>query len=305
MAQVLSTDSVAPPDRLDYWREIICAVYVKLDAEPMSRSSFSGSVSWSSWGETTISRVASTGQTVTRSVDSASNDCLLSVQLRGTGAVTQAKRTAVLERGDFALYSAAEPYQLAFEGDFDQLVVQFPRDALIARNVHIESAVARATQGSTGLGAVITSFVQSMAEHQDDITLDQRAQLGTRLVDFAAMAFSDLSPETPVREFNRQRILTYVNRNLHDPALSVSSVARAFGVSTRTVQKLFASDELHLGARIRQARLELSREALRDPQRTHHTIAHIASNAGFAGPTQFARAFRSTYGFSPTEYRTG
>jgi AraC-like DNA-binding protein len=304
MSQVLTTDSVSPRDRLDYWREIICAVYVKLDAEPArGGGGFSGSVAWSPWGQTTISRVVAEAQVVTRQLDSGSNDCLLSLQLRGTGAVTQAARTAVLHPGDFALYDATQPYQLTFEAAFDQLVVQFPRDALIARNVHIESAVARANPGDNGVGAVVASFVRALSAHGPEIGDSERAQLGNQVVDFAAIALSADPPDASVRELNRQRILTYVNRQLHDPALTVASVARAFGVSTRTVQKLFARDDLHLGQRIKQARLERAREALRNPGNRHQTITVIATDNGFAGPTQFARAFRAAFGCSPTDYR--
>ncbi|MEM9893957.1 MAG: AraC family transcriptional regulator [Actinomycetota bacterium] len=307
MSQELTTEAVAERDRFEYWREIICAVYVKLDAEPVGGGGgggpFEGTVTWSPCGETTVSRVSSDAQIVTRSLDAPNDDCLLSLQLAGVGRVTQGGKTAVLQPGDFALYDAAEHYQLAFDEPLEQLVIQFPRRSLIARNVHVESAVARTNRSDRGAGAILRSFAQSLDTHGPTLGDAERAQLGTKLVDLAAIALSADPPEESVAEFNRQRVLSYAGQRLHDPALNVTTIAQAFGVSPRTIQKLFAADDIQLGTRIRQARLQRAREALIDPQHRHHTVTVIAADNGFAGPTQFARAFRAAYGCSPTDYR--
>lgn len=307
MSEMLTTETVSPVDRLDYWREVICAVYVQLDVEPVAREQFAGSVSLAGWGDTRLSHVCSRGQIVTRQPNAADEDCLVSLQLSGIGRVSQAGRTAVLTPGDFALYDAARPYELAFDNDFDQLVLQFPRAALIARNVHIESAVARTCSGQEGVGAVAAAFIRSLSQHDSEIPSDHRHGLGEQAIDFAATSLAltagTMPSEESVRQFNRQRILDFVERNLHDPNLSVALVAGSFGVSTRTVQKLFASDQLPLSARIRDARIAKAKRALSDPRRNHFTITRIAHELGFGSSAQFARVFRTACGCSPSEYR--
>ncbi len=196
-----------------------------------------------------------------------------------------------------------------FENDFDQIVVQFPREALIARNVHIESTVARTCSGRHGVGAVAASFVRSLADHDAEIPEDHRDRLGEQAVDFAATSFSLVAGTVPtadsVRSFNRQRILDFVDRNLHDPNLSVGLVAASFGVSTRTVQKLFAGDSVPLSARIRDGRLARAKRALSDPLRSHQTITRIAHESGYGSSAQFSRVFKAACGCSPREYRDG
>lgn len=304
---MLTTETVSPVDRLDYWREVICAVYVQLDVEPVVREQFAGSVSLTSWGDTRISRVGSRGQIVNRRPGATKEDCLISLQVTGTGRVTQSGRTAVLQPGDFALYDTTQPYELAFDGNFDQIVLQFPREALIARNVHIESTVARTCSGREGVGAVTTSFVNSLANHDTEIPDDHRDRLGEQVVDFAATSFSVVAGTIPtadsVRAFNRQRILDFVDRNLHDPNLSVALVAASFRVSTRTVQKLFAEDAVPLSTRIREARMATARRALSDPLRKHLTITRIAHELGYGSSAQFSRAFKAAHGCSPSDYR--
>ncbi|MEM7274578.1 MAG: AraC family transcriptional regulator [Actinomycetota bacterium] len=307
MPDRLSTSTVAEADRLDYWREVICAVFVELDVESVGGGAFSGHVDVTGWGDTRISHVASCGQIVTRPADTSRADCLVSLQLSGTGRVSQFGRTAALSPGDFALYDATAPYQLAFDGPFDQLVIQFPRDALVTRNVHVESAVARRCVGATGVGAVAASFVQTLAEHHDEIPDDQRRLLGAQAIDFAATALASVTGTLPaeesVRRFNRQRVLSFVEDNLDDPRLTVAWVAASLGVSSRTIQKLFAADDVPLSVRIRDARVARAERALRDPGRRHHTIARIAGDLGYGSPEQFARAFRAARGITPREYR--
>ncbi|MEM9565161.1 MAG: helix-turn-helix domain-containing protein [Actinomycetota bacterium] len=307
MPDRLTTSSVAGPDRLAYWREVICAVYVELDVEAVGGDDFSGSVDLTGWGDTRISHVASCGQIVTRSPDSTRADCLISLQLSGTCRISQFGRTASLGPGDFALYDTTAPYELAFDRDFDQVVVQFPRHALAARNVDIESAVARTCSGTAGVGAVAASFVRALADHHGEIADVQRPVLGQQAVDVSAAALATMTGARPtgesVRAHNRQRVLTFVERHLDDPDLSVGWVAASLGVSPRTIQKLFADDDVPLSGRIREARLARAERALRDPARRHHTIARIALDLGYGSPEHFARAFRAGRGVSPRDYR--
>ena len=48
----------------------------------------------------------------------------------GIGRITQDDRTAVLHQGDFALYDSTRPYELRFDGDFQQYVLMLPGPTL-------------------------------------------------------------------------------------------------------------------------------------------------------------------------------
>ncbi len=282
MPERYSTDAVTPVERFAYWREVICAVFVELDAAPIvgqERERFAGSVDTESWGDVRMSTVVSEPQVVTRRPHDERSDCLVSIQLTGTGRITQAGRTAVLGPGDFAMYDAQRPYELAFDDPLSQIVVQVPRDSVIARNLHVETAVARRCDGQRGLGAIASSLVRNLSEQSDSIDPRLRPSLGGQALDclMTALAHAHGGSTTPeaIRSVDRQRVLRWVDAQLADPGLSVASVAAAFGVSTRTIQKLFEDDECRLGERIRRARLERARAALADPRRRHHAISAI------------------------------
>jgi AraC-like DNA-binding protein len=304
-----STALAAERDRFAYWREIICAAYVRLRADPVDRGPFDGTVRLSSWREVQISHVAAHGQVVTRPPGGSEDDCLVSLQLSGTGRVTQDQRTAVLRAGDLALYDASRPYELAFDQPFEQIVVKVPRAQMLARNIDVRSVTAVRCDGSSGLGAVATTFVQSLSQNGSSIPDGMRPRLGGQAVDCLAAALADAvngaAIDQSVRTADRQRVLAHVAANLTSPDLSVSSIARAFRRSPRSLQKLFAEHEQQLGEHIRLARLHLAADALRDPLRATHSIGRIATDCGFSDGTHFARAFKAQYGCSPRAWRQG
>ncbi len=307
-SDVLSTDDVAPPDRFAYWREVVCAVFVPLGVEQLPDRPLSGTVEVRRWEDVRLSHVTSSPQVVRHGTADPHDDCLISIQLRGRGRVSQGDRTAELVPGRFALYDATRPYELAFDDDFEQLVVQFPRDELLARNVVLDDTTAQACGGDHGLGAVASGFVRSLVEHGDDVPDHAVGRLGSQALDCLAAALAEVSGRRAAGDASstaeRQRVLDHIEANLADPSLSVTSLAAAMGRSTRSLQKLFEDDELHLSERIRRARLARARAALLDPLTSNRPVAAIAASVGLPDPAHFSRVFRSRYGCSPSELRT-
>ncbi|WP_419841631.1 helix-turn-helix domain-containing protein [Candidatus Poriferisodalis sp.] len=306
---MLTTETVEPSDRFEYWREVICRVYVRLEADPVGDGLFSGTVDVASFGDVQVSTVVADGQVVTRVLDGESDDCLVSLQTAGVGRVSQSDRTAVLRPGDLALYDATLPYELAFDDAFRQIVVKFPRRQLIERNIDIPAAVGLRTLGSESLARVAGGYLRALRGHDIEFADPHRRVLGNHAVDLLAMALSPhvgtATSAPAARTYSRQQALDYVAANISDPRLSVSRVASALAMSPRSLQKLFAQDECGLGERIRRARLARARAALADPLRRHHSIARIAADHGYADAAHFSRAFRAMHGQTPRDYRRG
>src|SRR5947209_3305332 len=134
MTRVLSTERVPAAERFAYWREIICDVFVQLDAEPVVPARFDGRIDTTEMGTVDVSQVVAGPEHVVRSprqIAKAKEECfLVSVQMAGTGVVVQDGREAPLARGDFVLYDTTRPYLLHFDGNFTQIVLQMPREVL-------------------------------------------------------------------------------------------------------------------------------------------------------------------------------
>ena len=97
------------------------------------------------------------------------------------------------------------------------------------------------------------------------------------------------------------RVLDYIETNL-DRNFSVEELAKVAGFSTYHFHRLFSAI---VGETLFQfiQRVRLERAAawlLTNPRRS---VTEIALDCGFSGPPAFSRAFRSTFGMAPSEWR--
>ena len=105
------------------------------------------------------------------------------------------------------------------------------------------------------------------------------------------------SPDTDLR----LRIADFIAANLSDPELDASGVARAFEISRAKLYRLFADQDQSVARFIRDARLSFVARTLGAP--LSPPIGILARQAGFRGPDQMTRLFRTQYGQTPQQFR--
>ena len=99
-----------------------------------------------------------------------------------------------------------------------------------------------------------------------------------------------------------QEILHYLQQNFCDPNLSQTTVADHFQISTYTLSRLFKS-QFGFGFTefISGQRMEAAKQLLLT---TDDPIGEIAAQVGLPNLNYFSRLFKSTYGVSPSQYRS-
>ncbi|HEX4024780.1 MAG TPA: helix-turn-helix transcriptional regulator [Steroidobacteraceae bacterium] len=102
----------------------------------------------------------------------------------------------------------------------------------------------------------------------------------------------------------RAKAVAFVETNLADPDLGVTSIAADLGVSTRYVQLLFAELLTTPSSFIRARRLETAADLLRQRGATA-CITDIAFDVGFGDLSGFCHAFRRRFGVTPSDFRAG
>jgi AraC-like DNA-binding protein len=110
-------------------------------------------------------------------------------------------------------------------------------------------------------------------------------------------------PLEPAQRTLADRIREYVEQHLHDPDLSLDSIARDLNASKRSLHRAVSELEGSIHNLIWHARLERCRADLGDPAKSHESIANIAQSWGFKNSTHFSRAFRTRFGMSAREAR--
>ncbi|MEM7341362.1 MAG: helix-turn-helix domain-containing protein [Actinomycetota bacterium] len=307
MRRRFSTDEVASHERFAFWREVICAVYVELDAEPLSVDEVDAHVEVAEWRSVRVSHVTAGPQLVQHRESEPRDDLLLSLQVEGMGVVRQDGRQAVIGPGDFALYDATRAYELRFDDSFQQIVVQLPRPLLEPYGVDLEAAVAHPMAHGVGMNDVVVALARSLDGHIEDTPVWAGERVAGQLVDCLAtcLALGGIGhlEHDAHRTAQRQAVLNHVHARIDNPALSVATIAAAFNCTTRSLQKLF-EDGPGLSTIIRERRLEAARAALVDPRNDDRSIAYIGGQSGFGDPSAFARAFRRRFGVTPTEVRS-
>ncbi len=94
-----------------------------------------------------------------------------------------------------------------------------------------------------------------------------------------------------------------ISQRLHDPSFSQGELAGRLGISTRSVQHLFASIQTTFTSYLLEQRLALTQQKLSSPLCQHIPITSLALDAGFGDLSYFNRRFRQRYGLTPSEWR--
>jgi len=308
---LVSTNAVQKKDRLSYWCDLICDVFVHLESKPLGVPSFFGTISTNHLASIQFSEVYSTSQHVIRSyrqiAKSTEEYFLVSFQLSGEGVVKQNGRIANLSRGDWAIYDSTQPYELLFKDRFKQMVLQIPKRLLISRLPLLEDMTALTIAGNTGLGKVTTDFIQSTNQQIALIPSPLSAQLASTTIDLLVTSLNEscLNSErtSRCRTIKTIEIKSFVREQLSNPKLSAEMIADASNYSRTYLYSLFQKEELTISQYIKNLRLEKCRQELSLDLPNLRSITEIAFSWGFNDSAHFSRSFKKKFGFSPRAYR--
>lgn len=312
MSIAVTTDSVSAKERFDFWHEVICTAFVRLEAETLpSERPFRAEISRSDLGPLTLSRVRAQPHAVQRSTrlinEEPRDEVLVSVQLRGNAVIQQDERQAVLDPGDFAMYDATRPYDLIMREQFEMLVFQFDRQFLMERCPSPERLTAVRMSNDTTVAAPVSSFLRSLEPLAlgDDNAVSR--QLATSALDLLGVALADRfgtegSPNAG-RTKHFLRACTYMNAYASDPDLTPVRIASSIGVSLRYLHAIFKEHGMTVNEYLIKRRLARCMDELLSPMAASRTITEIAHSNGFKTSAHFSRRFAETYGRTPRDVK--
>jgi AraC-like DNA-binding protein len=295
----------------EQWRESLSAAFNGLvpDARAIEdRATAQGVVAAVMLGEVAAFQVTGDPQTLRRTgrqTRQRPTDLLkVCIQRRGRAIVQQGDRNIALGPGWLAIYDINQPYTLRLDGiDWCSDVVAFPRSALSMPDRMLQSLMSRAVPASNGPGAVLSEFVSTTVQQRTGVVAGAAEHLGRAAVDLVAAALSGADTLAHDPDPVRWQVISFIRAHLADAGLSHESVASAHHMSSRTLHRLFSSEQQSVSQLIRTMRLDAIHQDLTSDGLATQSITQIAARWGLHDMPHFTRVFRATYGMRPSDLR--
>jgi AraC-like DNA-binding protein len=234
----------------------------------------------------------------------------LAVLLSGQALLVTEDVAEELSPGDIAYGPTGQAAALRLETRCRLMFVRAPRVALDHRLIAPLNLRVGWLDGAKGGAHILSALLRATADNLEDLTVDQLRPVELSLTEFLAICLVERGAASGdlgagASNAHLQRLCQTIETLLPDPGLSLRRVADEEGVSSRYVQKLFASVDETFSHYLRTRRLERCRTDLSSPQHARLSISEICFRWGVNGSAHFSRAFRDQYGLSPREFRRG
>lgn len=295
----------------DHWKQLVAQSFVPLTASTADMDAFEGRMRSRVLDRMSITEVTATAHEVHRTpaliAKAHERYFKLNLQLEGTGLLVQNNREAVLQPGDLAIYDTGQPYSFAFEEQARMLVVMFPCDALSLPADYVGQLAAVRMRGSHGVCSMVGEFLRQLSGNLDVLSGASGSRLAINALDLVSTMLHAEMDWEPDR-MKPQALLAvsvreYIEANLSDPLLSPTSIAAAHFISSRHLHNVFQDSGITVAGFIRTQRLKGASRDLRDPLHSASPVGAVAARWGFLDAAHFSRAFRESFGVSPSVWR--
>jgi AraC-like DNA-binding protein len=312
MEVVFDTRTLPAGERRQAWRDAICEIYLQVDCQTDPDSEYAGFVREARFGGVTITDTIISPQTIRRGPEHIGHfgkDCYyIGIEHIGAVDIRQSGSSFVLRPGRGSLYYANEPYELQSTVRSRQFWIELPRAAFDRRFDSGRPPMLKQLDLGRGLGRIAAEFCASLAMQSAGLDAATRSKLGDQFMDIVALALiaePDRQPadEQTVQHARLRSIQAYIEENLGDPNLSLTTIARENGVSLRYLHHLFRLVDMSASEWLRLRRLQRCHDLLTSPQQARRSITEIAYSMGFSSSSHFSNLFRAHFNARPSDVR--
>jgi AraC-like DNA-binding protein len=291
------------------WRESICRGFCRLDVSPGDGDQIDCRNDF-----VLIDRVAMAtpkGQHVRFArtcelLQDGCDDLVLISATNGPTRVVQKGKIIDLEAGQMCLteMNVVGTVELGIHGGFT--TTRFPRSFLLQSSPSAERHIAQVLSHDSAASGMIDRYFALCNDMAVGLDATGRTIAARHLADLVGLLLGTMKDHASTdgsRGISAARLDLMkddICKNLSRADLSISSIARANGLSERQAQRLFARSGTTFSEFVREQRLSSARRLLHGPN-TVHKISHVAYCVGFNDLSYFNRSFRKRFGMAPSE----
>jgi AraC-like DNA-binding protein len=313
MADLARTEFVAsayePTKRYDAFRETMGCVF-DLGRPTKTGSNFDARIESYLLSDCLFVRTETAGHTWSRTEAKIAQDSidffLIQLYLEGNNDIRTGDKGIVSGRNSLTIIDTAQPYE-SVTSDFANVTLVVPRSMLTPDLQSPDAHQTRVLSTKKPLTQVAYDAVLSLWRNTPRLNAEQAAIALKPTVDLVVAAMNGDATPTPRSSraldwMLRTKIRDYIDRQLHDPALSPAKLQAHFRIPRTRLYELFRG---HGGIAniIRDARLSASMRMLAHPTAKRLTVTEIGAACGIDNPTVFSRAFKKRFGMTPRDAR--
>ncbi|HLY05714.1 MAG TPA: helix-turn-helix domain-containing protein [Rhizomicrobium sp.] len=310
---VLNFSSATLPDRdrIPIFREFLGRKLMRVEIEPLAGHAFEADVAVRKWpGLDFISARRSplkVGRT--KGLLSDGDDRLVFQFDDFPSVISHARGEVALDAGDAILTSNGDAVYRTFPSSGVLASLFLHRSALGPLLRDGESGIGRAIPAQTPVLRLIRSVLTTLKEEAALATPELQALTVNYVYDLVALAIgatrdaAELAKGRGVRAAQLRSIKAYCERHVSRGDLSPDALAPRFGMSARSIQRLFETEGITFTEFLRELRLKRVHRMLSSPRFDAMTVTDIAFACGFGELSHFNRHFRARFGASPRDVR--
>jgi AraC-like DNA-binding protein len=305
----LTTDGIAPSERLSYWRDGVLRRMEPIKALADDRP-FRGRLRRIIGREAELIEHASDAvmavRTPQRCRGDACDDISIDLMLDCTSAQLDQGGERSVHSGDLWIMDYARPIQVVRSRHRAVGLIlsrQRVRDfigadpgALIGRRLP-----------ARGIGALLQSHMRLTLDEAPHLPPEQRIAAIAAAVEMALVALATENGDRAAVEQNGECLYNaarrLIERDCGNPDLTPESVAIALGCSRASLYRAFFQDGESVAAIIWSTRLDQARRMLASSRHLGLRVSEIAVRCGFLEQATFSRMFKRRFGLTPREAR--
>ena len=254
----------------------------------------------------TLSGASTLRRTATHIGSTRSGCYLIYMPISGRIRLTQFGSAVDCGPGGCAIVDLDEPFVQEKSGHNSTLLVSLEYDRLDAHiSRRAQNACASLVDARAGPASVAYALVASTIREAELIPAAAFNSLSQSVATLMASAVSN-TLTCEMSEMGRDHALraqasAFMTAHIGDESLSPGEIARACGVSVRTLQRAYRDYDRTVAGELRSLRLDRARLLLANAFEDGLSITEIAFRCGFASSAQFSTSFKARFGLSPRD----
>jgi AraC family transcriptional regulator, positive regulator of tynA and feaB len=307
----VTTDSIPPRDRAEFWADFVSRHVRPMRIEPAGEGALRGAIEGRPLGDIRVARVSGAGINAlhTRAQIARGDGQLYGacVSLEGEARITRNSETIAVGPGDIFITDGRQEYALDLVRPWRHLVIMVPTgwlDSRVARPERLGGAVLSAHP----LGRLWSSHLATGFALADELSPDAAMLFARHSLDLLVQLLDEAHRDgRTAAETVRAAVFVaadrVITRRFGEPNLTPARIARDIGVSSRTLERAFAAHGETVMRRVFNERLSQAARHLRSPASAHRSITDIAFACGFSDSSHFGRLFFRKMQVTPSQWR--